>query len=409
MPHASNRTLVNRRQRWRGDDGHHRPGRLEKGADRQSRAGQRPAAVRLARSGGLERPCRRRARHPRWPAVRRSHADAHRKPGHLGRHSSSSAKAELDKIEKNLRPGTILNVGPTIRKFAEPTSSQSLRETPRERDPPASARLGVVPPRAEAGPSDRGQRRFDRAAGRPGAMPHALGRSSTSCSISRTNARCRRVRCTPSPRSIWGHRTSISRRPLGATPPAIGELAIERGTRHMGYDGKTGETLLKSVLAPMFAHRNLEVMSWVGHNIFGNMDGKVLDDPANKKSKVTSKDRLLAQILGYPPQTLVSIEYIAQHGRLENGLGPHPFPRLSGHADDAAIHLAGLRFAAGGAAGARSGAVRRAGLAPRRHRRADVPGLVLQEPAGHRRRTISPRSSRCCAPGCAMPRRRSAK
>ena len=82
----------------------------------------------------------------------------------------------------------------------------------------------------------------------------------------------------------------------------------------MGYDGKTGETLLKSVLAPMFARRNLKVMSWVGHNIFGNMDGKVLDDPANKKAKVTSKDRLLGQILGYPPQTLVSIEYIQSMG-----------------------------------------------------------------------------------------------
>ena len=169
----------------------------------------------------------------------------------------------------------------------------------------------------------------------------------------------------------------------GATPPAIQELAIERGTRHMGYDGKTGETLMKSVLAPMFAHRNLEVMSWVGHNIFGNMDGKVLDDPINKKSKVTSKDRLLAQILGYPPQTLVTIEYIAQHGRLENGLGPHPFPRLPRHADDAAIHLARLRFAAGRSAGARSGALRRTSLAPRRHRRAHFPGIVLQKPAGH--------------------------
>ncbi len=62
----------------------------------------------------------------------------------------------------------------------------------------------------------------------------------------------------------------------------------------MGHDGKTGETLLKSVLAPMFAARNLQVMSWVGHNIFGNLDGKVLDDPANKPTKVSSKDRLLA-------------------------------------------------------------------------------------------------------------------
>ena len=44
-------------------------------------------------------------------------------------------------------------------------------------------------------------------------------------------------------------------------------------------------------------------MSWVGHNIFGNMDGKVLDDPENKKTKVVSKDRLLGLILGYDPQT----------------------------------------------------------------------------------------------------------
>jgi myo-inositol-1-phosphate synthase len=101
---------------------------------------------------------------------------------------------------------------------------------------------------------------------------------------------------------------------LGSSLAAIDELARERGTRHMGYDGKTGETLLKSTLAPMFARRNLQVMSWVGHNIFGNMDGRVLDDPANKAAKVSSKDRLLGQILGYKPQTLVSIEFIESMG-----------------------------------------------------------------------------------------------
>jgi myo-inositol-1-phosphate synthase len=64
----------------------------------------------------------------------------------------------------------------------------------------------------------------------------------------------------------------------------------------------------------MFACRNLEILSWVGHNIFGNMDGLVLDDPENKRSKVASKDRLLGQILGYDPQTHVSIEYIRSLG-----------------------------------------------------------------------------------------------
>lgn len=101
---------------------------------------------------------------------------------------------------------------------------------------------------------------------------------------------------------------------LGSAPAAIGELARLRGTCHMGCDGKTGETLMKSVLAPMFAQRNLQVMSWVGHNIFGNLDGKVLNDPVNKKAKVASKDRLLGEILGYKPQTLVSIEYIEGMG-----------------------------------------------------------------------------------------------
>ncbi len=100
----------------------------------------------------------------------------------------------------------------------------------------------------------------------------------------------------------------------GSTPEALQRVALDRGIAHAGCDGKTGETLLKSVLAPMFAARNLEVMSWVGHNIFGNMDGKVLDDPRNKSAKVRSKDHLLAGILGYPPQTHVSIEYIRSLG-----------------------------------------------------------------------------------------------
>ena len=101
---------------------------------------------------------------------------------------------------------------------------------------------------------------------------------------------------------------------FGSAAPALDELARIHKTRHMGRDGKTGETLMKSVLAPMFHHRNLQVMSWVGHNIFGNLDGKVLDNPVNKAGKVASKDHLLHEILEYSPQTLVSIEYIESLG-----------------------------------------------------------------------------------------------
>jgi len=97
---------------------------------------------------------------------------------------------------------------------------------------------------------------------------------------------------------------------LGASFPAIQEMAEQRGAGYGGKDGKTGETLLKTVLAPMFALRNWRILSWVGHNILGNGDGRALDDPANKASKIQTKDQVISSILGYKPQTHVSIEYI---------------------------------------------------------------------------------------------------
>ena len=174
-------------------------------------------------------------------------------------------------------------------------------------------------------------------------------------------ARCRPVRSMPLPRWTWAVRTSTSRprwaplrRPSASWPGC-------RGGCHAGCDGKTGETLLKSVLAPMFAARNLHVMSWVGHNIFGNMDGRVLDDPANKQAKLQSKDRLLGEILGYRPQTPHLDRVHRKPGRLENRLGPHSLHRIPGNAHDAAVHLARVRFGAGRAAGDRPGSLHRAG------------------------------------------------
>ena len=97
---------------------------------------------------------------------------------------------------------------------------------------------------------------------------------------------------------------------LGLDTPALTERAREAGMIYAGKDGKTGETLMKAVLAPVFARRNWQVLSWVGHNILGNRDGKVLQDPANKAGKIASKQELIGGILGYEPQTLVSIEHI---------------------------------------------------------------------------------------------------
>lgn len=56
-----------------------------------------------------------------------------------------------------------------------------------------------------------------------------------------------------------------------------------------GKDFKSGQTLMKTVLAPMFKTRMLGVSGWFSTNILGNRDGEVLDDPANFKTKEVSK------------------------------------------------------------------------------------------------------------------------
>ncbi len=95
-----------------------------------------------------------------------------------------------------------------------------------------------------------------------------------------------------------------------ALVPAVEALAAERKLPYMGNDGKTGETLVKSVLAPMFKYRNLRVLSWQGYNLLGDRDGLVLSDADNLAAKVQSKDHLLSKILGYPLHTHVGIDYV---------------------------------------------------------------------------------------------------
>ncbi len=97
---------------------------------------------------------------------------------------------------------------------------------------------------------------------------------------------------------------------LGCDVPAIRELADARGVPIMGSDGKTGETMLKTVLAPMFRDRRLRIDSWIGHNVLGNGDGAILETTANKSSKLLKKDSVVASIVGYKPETRTSIEFV---------------------------------------------------------------------------------------------------
>lgn len=97
----------------------------------------------------------------------------------------------------------------------------------------------------------------------------------------------------------------------GSTVPALLELAEKRGVPHMGSDGKTGETLVKTVLAPLFAGRALRVLAWEGYNMLGNRDGFVLADPEARESKTRSKRRALEQLLENDDfHARVSIDYV---------------------------------------------------------------------------------------------------
>src|SRR5260221_10764444 len=79
--------------------------------------------------------------------------------------------------------------------------------------------------------------------------------------------------------------------------PAMQKLALEHNVAVCGKDFKTGQTLIKTVLAPAFKARMLGLDGWYSTNILGNRDGEVLDDPGSFKTKEESKLGALEYIL----------------------------------------------------------------------------------------------------------------
>jgi len=84
---------------------------------------------------------------------------------------------------------------------------------------------------------------------------------------------------------------------LSADFPALEQLAKETGSPTCGKDFKTGQTLMKTILAPGFKARLLGMSGWFSTNILGNRDGEVLDDPESFKTKEESKLGVLGTIL----------------------------------------------------------------------------------------------------------------
>ncbi len=84
---------------------------------------------------------------------------------------------------------------------------------------------------------------------------------------------------------------------LSADVPALIELAHETGSPLAGKDLKTGQTLIKTIIAPGLKARLIGVEGWYSTNILGNRDGEVLDDPESFKTKEESKKSVLDYIL----------------------------------------------------------------------------------------------------------------
>ncbi|MFI7292986.1 inositol-3-phosphate synthase [Streptomyces sp. NPDC050121] len=89
---------------------------------------------------------------------------------------------------------------------------------------------------------------------------------------------------------------------------ALASLAESSGLPYAGRDGKTGQTLLRSVLGPMFAQRALAVRAWSGTNLLGGGDGAALADPAAAEAKNAGKERVLADTLSVTPEGRVHID-----------------------------------------------------------------------------------------------------
>ncbi len=84
---------------------------------------------------------------------------------------------------------------------------------------------------------------------------------------------------------------------LTVDTPALLEFAKKKGVPVAGKDFKTGQTLIKTVIAPMLKARMLGLNGWFSSNILGNRDGEVLDDPGSFKTKEESKLSVLDGIL----------------------------------------------------------------------------------------------------------------
>jgi myo-inositol-1-phosphate synthase len=227
--------------------------------------------------------------------------------GILGGELVAAVSAEAAALDARIRPG-VLDVADVGRAELDPRAASLGGVSPRERthrlsedlrafrDEHGLARVVVVylasvEPWSEDRPYWNELAAFERALDQEGVFP-----ASSLYAYAALRAGAAFVNFTPN---------------RGSSLPALRQLARDLGLPHCGNDGKTGETLLKTTLAPMFAARALRVLSWQGYNLLGNKDGEALADPVRAESKLRNKNAPLLGIL--EEETLhshVSIDFV---------------------------------------------------------------------------------------------------
>lgn len=125
-----------------------------------------------------------------------------------------------------------------------------------------------------------------------------------------------------SPAMLYAYAAIAERVPYGnftpsvaADLPALIEFSEKQGVPIAGKDGKTGQTFIKTVLAPALKSRALKIEGWYSTNILGNRDGLALSNEDSLASKVKTKSSVLDDILGYEVEDhIVDIRYYRPRG-----------------------------------------------------------------------------------------------
>ncbi|QIQ04389.1 inositol-3-phosphate synthase [Streptomyces liangshanensis] len=175
----------------------------------------------------------------------------------------------------------------------------------------------------------------------------------------------------------------------GASLPALEQLARRRGVPHAGRDGKTGETLVKSALAPMFTQRALRLRSWSGTNLLGGGDGATLEDPRAARSKTESKQRSLEETVGHAVEGQVHIDNVPEMGEWKTAWDHISFQGFLGVRMSMQFTWVGCDSAL--AAPLVLDLVRLAALARRRGEAGALPalGFFFKDPAGSREHNLT--------------------